>query len=258
MRLTVHPLPPVGSFADLDRDRSSFADYFGDIIRSDARIRGRVLDIGCGAVPSTTRGYFRALHECGTLDGVDPSPEAMQNTLIHDRWCATLDAAEIPPGRYDALLSFFVAEHIAEPVTFLRAAFRALKPGGVLYGCTPNRHHPFALLVLFMQATDIKSWYVRRTDHKINEYPAHYRLNTPADVARAAKVAGFVATDVYAYPCVNWDRYFPRWLRWMPHAFDRLIGIHTHRCAQQIMFKLEKPAVGPDPSDARAAASVPG
>ena len=65
----------------------------------------------------------------------------------------------------------------------------------------------------------------------------------------------FRVAEFHYLPCVQWDTYFPRPLRFFPHAYDRLIGTRFRRAAQLLLFKLEK---GPLDADAVAApASAP-
>jgi 2-polyprenyl-3-methyl-5-hydroxy-6-metoxy-1,4-benzoquinol methylase len=48
------------------------------------------------------------------------------------------ECLEIDPARYDAVCSFHVIEHVSDPLEHLRAAYRAVKPGGLCFVATPN------------------------------------------------------------------------------------------------------------------------
>ena len=234
------PHPLTGRFRELDRNRQGPHAEFAEMLRRDDRMRGRVLDVGCGCDWPESEPIRRVLQECGRLDGVEPAPCVADHPGLTDRFCARFEDAGVSPGAYDALFTFFVAEHIERAGPFLAKAHEALRPGGVMYAYTPHALHPFALISRTIQAVKMKRTWRRRSAAKINEYPAYYRVNRVGSVARAAGDAGFASAEFHYLPCVQWDGYFPRPLRVLPHLYDRLIGIRFRRAAQLLIFKLEK------------------
>ena len=96
----------------------------------------RLLDVGCG------NGDFLANARDAGWDvvGVDPDPKAVaaakQRGLDASVGSVELYAGE--PGRFDAISLSHVLEHLHEPLPFIRAVHRLLKPGGVLFIDTPN------------------------------------------------------------------------------------------------------------------------
>lgn len=105
---------------------------------------GRVLDFGCG----TGYGASRISGECREIIGVDISADAI--AIATERYDARnlqfkqigrVEDGPIPfaTSSFDAVLSFQVIEHIAEPRVYLREIVRVLRPGGVAIIATPDR-----------------------------------------------------------------------------------------------------------------------
>jgi 2-polyprenyl-3-methyl-5-hydroxy-6-metoxy-1,4-benzoquinol methylase len=111
----------------------------GQILRSFRHLPGggRVLDVGCGNgtfVVQARRAGWDAV-------GIDIDAEAVAKGGEHglDVRKETLDEHVAGNARaYDIVTMAHVIEHVADPVGFLRAARRALKPGGTLWLATPN------------------------------------------------------------------------------------------------------------------------
>ncbi|MBL8763014.1 MAG: class I SAM-dependent methyltransferase [Phycisphaerae bacterium] len=242
MRVTTD-FPPASArtFGILNADRSTWAAHFARVISSDARTKGRVLDVGCGRSGPTTPQLNAMERDFGPIDGVDPSEEIHLNPYVREKWVGEFESAPIPAGVYDIVLSVFVVEHVRDGRAHLQAAFRALKPGGALYAATPHLNHPFPYIVKTFQMLGLKDKVPDEGDKKINTYPAYYRLNSARQVLAAAEGLGFTEAAFYYYPCLMWDWYWPRPLRFLPHAYDWALGRNFQSLAQMFMFKLEKP-----------------
>jgi SAM-dependent methyltransferase len=230
---------------DQGEARSGFQREFVRLIRESPQVRGRVLDIGCGgALPPALAGLDG---QWGTLDGVDPDPDIVHHPRLQQRWHACFEHAPIPANAYDLAYAYNVLEHIGTPAPFFRRIHEVLKPGGVFWALTPNALHPFALLSRSIEVIGLKGFARRRlgTDQStgammVNDYPAYYRCNHPRAVARAVKGIGFRQATFYFHPCVQWDTYFPRPLRWIPRSYDFLIGTRVPPVMQIFMVRLEK------------------
>lgn len=86
------------------------------------QIGGRVFDYGCGGAP-----YKPLFKQCSSYTGADMvAGPATDLVLSPDGLTAE------PPGKYDAILSAQVLEHVQEPASYLDECARILKPGGTL------------------------------------------------------------------------------------------------------------------------------
>ncbi len=238
----------LGGYSEQRRETSGFALYFASIMMDDRRFEGaRLLDIGCGARGPLIRDRFGnavfppVLSRARQIDGLDPGYDLKDHTALTQRWQSTLEDAPLEPNAYEVMVSFNVLEHVATPVKFLAAAYRALKPGGVFYAMTPHGQHPFAVGVKIVEVTKAKYAIAdKASDQRINHIPTHYRLNTRAAILTAAERAGFTRASLFRAPCVNWDSYFVPGTKFVPHLFDRVIGSRSNRFAQQLLVRLEK------------------
>jgi 2-polyprenyl-3-methyl-5-hydroxy-6-metoxy-1,4-benzoquinol methylase len=97
-----------------------------------------VLDVGCGF------GSFLDLvrrERDAVTNGIDVNTSAvrvarrLRRAVILNDVCSLADEE---PGRYDAVCTFQVLEHVANPHQFLDACVRLLKPGGRLCLAVPN------------------------------------------------------------------------------------------------------------------------
>jgi SAM-dependent methyltransferase len=241
LRIAIAPRHPLsGDFAALDRRRSLPHEYFADLLECDRRLRGSVLDIGCGGDFPRHPRVRCVLMQAERVDGVEPDPVVEDHPHLAGRWCCGIEEADLPQEFYDAAIAFWVAEHLKDADAFLRKTHGALKPGGVLYAFTPHALHPFAVLSRIVNDVRLKSSWRGVAKRKINEYPAYYRVNRQGAIAPAADRAGFARAEFHYLPCVQWDSYFPRSLRFLPHVYDRALGIRFRRLAQILIFKLEK------------------
>lgn len=99
----------------------------------------KVLDLGCGngAFTNELRAAGLAVTGCDmSSSGIDWA----QRQFPHIPFFAQDLAQPVPPdhdGRYDAVVSTEVIEHLLLPRLLLRNAFAALRPGGVLILSTP-------------------------------------------------------------------------------------------------------------------------
>ncbi len=225
-------------------DRSSYQRAFVRLLLESPQLAGRVLDIGCsGNLPKALRGIEGRF---SSLDGVDPDPAVQDHPLLERRWHGMFESVDTPLNNYDLAYSYNVLEHIAEPRPFFEKIFSVLKSGGVFWGLTPNSQHPFAMLSRSIEVAGLKSLFRRQIGHdesgnmRVNDYPAYYRCNAPTAVRHAIREIGFSKVSFYFHPCVQWDTYFPRALRWAPRLYDFCLGTRWAPSMQILIMKLEK------------------
>lgn len=212
-----------GDFRWLDENRASNWQEMRDWLIHEPRLRnGRVLDIGCGR--STPRGWVEIEQIARRIDGVDPDPAVLSHPALTRRWHGEFESADIPQSSYDVAYASYVTEHIESARPFFEQVARVLKPGGVFMAMTPNATHPFAAISRLIQSTVGKKIWAKFQDN-INRYPAYYRLNSPGQVLSALEGLPFSSAQFLYVPCVHWDTYFPRVLRWAPHLYDRMLGV---------------------------------
>lgn len=240
--------PRKEEWSDLRRDRSGFQRRFVELLLATPQLRGRVLDVGCAADLPGALTPIRA--SLGVLDGVDPDPAVHQHPLLKARWCAPFEQCGAPAAAYDMVFAYNVLEHICDPRPFFAQVSRVLKPGGVFWGLTPNRNHPFTLLSRSIELAGLKPLFRRQLGTsecgqvKVNDYPAFYRCNSPHCIVKAIKGLGFAKVSFHFFPCLQWDTYFPKALRWLPNAYDFLLGTRVTRLMQILIVRLEKEGTG--------------
>lgn len=142
---------------------------------------GRALDVGCGSGT-----YLRLLQHFGwDVAGVELSPEPAEiarRTTGAEVFTGQLEAAPFAPESFDHVHMSHVVEHVPEPVTSLEAAWKLLRPGGVLYVETPNAEAS-------TRRRTGEFWFPYET-------PRHLHLFSVATLTRALERAGFTTERV--------------------------------------------------------------
>ena len=175
---TLHSLNPV---------RTAF-------VAARARLDGvRVADVGCGG------GLLcESLARHGAqLTGIDLSPAMIEIARLHAAESALaidyreLSAAALAtqmPAAFDVACCMELAEHVPDPPALVAELARLLRPGGSLFISTINRT-PQA----FFGAIVAAEYLLRLVPRGTHEYA---RLIRPAELARAARVAGLELLEV--------------------------------------------------------------
>ena len=226
----------LGSYDELLRDRGGFQRAFRQHLLAEPALAGHVLDIGAGGgLPP----YLADLAVVpAQLDGVDPDPAVLTHPLLRQRWHAPFERADIPRAAYDLAYAHNVVEHVAAARPFFEKVREVLKSGGVFWALTPHGRHPFCLLSRGIEIMGGKSFAARRNPN-VNDYPAYYRLNRPAQVLQAIRGLGFASASFHFFPSMQWDQYFPAPLRAVPHLYDRWLGTRRPLFMLVMAYRLE-------------------
>ncbi len=185
-----------------------------------------ILDIGCGRgfdgdVPLQEAMADRA----ATFVGVEPDLAIQPSARFHQVHRCFFEDAPIPAGSVDIAYAIMVLEHLEHPQRFWDKAYETLAPGGVFWGMTVDSRHYFCDFSRWFDKLKVKDGYLnlllgKRGADRYENYPVHYRSNSPAEIARLARKFSRVE-------CLNFSKegqcngYFPRLLHPMMNAFDR-------------------------------------
>lgn len=96
-----------------------------------------ILDVGCGN--GDIAAFFA---EANDVAGVDVADRVKPGNHCFE-FCV-IDSERLPfaDGRFDAVLSHHVIEHVRDQQLHLAEIARVLRPGGIAYLATPNRSSP--------------------------------------------------------------------------------------------------------------------
>jgi len=100
--------------------------------------KGRVLDVGCA-----NGAFLQHLNALGNfdlhgLDIKDPGIDFAAKSISFHR--GPLETAQYAEGFFDAVNMDNVIEHVPDPIRFLNDVRLLLKPGGYVFGSTPNHN----------------------------------------------------------------------------------------------------------------------
>lgn len=223
------------------------AAFFRDLVLAEAQrwpSKPVILDIGCGRGFDGERGLQASLAEAASQYlGVEPDASIRPSRCFAKVFPCRLEDAPLAPGSIDVAFAVFVLEHLARPQAFFEALFTALRPGGVFWGFTIDRRHPFAIVSLAAEWLGLKSWLLRRLGDAESyrgpgHYPVYYRANTPAAIRRLATRFRSIRTATL-HQEGQFDAYLPSRVRPLSRLFDRIcyrIGVQ----GPMLVARLEK------------------
>ncbi len=166
-----------------------------DLILADARQFGlelKFLDIGCGKGFDTDIPLQESLAAAASnYIGVEPDEEVTPGPHVTEVHRNLFEECEIPPNSIHVAFSVMVLEHVPDPQPFWAKLHEVLVDGGIFWGMTVDARHWFGRVSQWMEELQIKDWYLNRIlgnrgTERYENYPTHYRCNTPQDVARYA------------------------------------------------------------------------
>ena len=174
--------------------------------RAGIRVKGAVLDAGCGGGGVAVSFAEESRFAVG-LDLVDRFTEAGER-LARERGIANVcfvqgDGITLPfkPDYFELVLSHSVIEHVDSPEDYLRECFRVLRPGGILFLSTPPYHSsagshlarlkipiPYQLLLP-------RRWAFRLNFYLAREHPSWLEQQGESNSCRMAAARGGIKED---------------------------------------------------------------
>ena len=149
----------------------------------------RILDIGSGP------GFFlrRAKRRGWDVIGVEPSPLACnyakeQNIPTIQKFFHEVTPNEI--GKFDAIHTFDVLEHVNNPIAVIEKAYSLLKKGGIIVVEVPNDFNPLQKLV--QKKLKKKEWWITLSHNlKNSAYIQHLNYFNFSSISDLIKRVGF-------------------------------------------------------------------
>ncbi|MBM7067283.1 bifunctional 2-polyprenyl-6-hydroxyphenol methylase/3-demethylubiquinol 3-O-methyltransferase UbiG [Actibacterium sp. 188UL27-1] len=151
----------------LDYICQQIAAEFDRDLEADVPFAGlRILDIGCGggllSEPMARRG--------ADVVGADAAPRnipvaqvhAEQSGLTIDYRHTTAEDLAAAGEQFDVILNMEVVEHVSDPLAYLTACQRLLKPGGLMVCSTLNRN-PKSYVMAIIGAEHVMRWLPKGT-----------------------------------------------------------------------------------------------
>jgi ubiquinone/menaquinone biosynthesis C-methylase UbiE len=240
VQVNYHFIDADKGFEHHNKNRSTFPIIYGNYLRAEPGLGGRVLDIGCGHGVNQSFKVFA--DRVGRLDGVDPFPAIEHPEHLASRWNCSLEDIPVPDETYDLAYSYMVAEHIQDIEPFLKKAIAIIKPGAAYWSMCPNAAHPFTWATRIVQRLGGTALYRKRVNALANDYPAYYNLSNTVKILKALDHMRLQVShvDFYFLPNVNWDNYFPRMLRGIAHFLDRAILLRRPKRSFILIFRIQK------------------
>ena len=163
---------------------------FHELCRRTIPAGAKILEIGPGPGGATSS----LLATIGEVTGLDVDPDAKNNAALRSVEIFDGGRFPFPDASFDACVSDYVLEHVADPMLHLAEAARVLRSGGPYVFRTPNRFH-YVSLVSSLTPHWFHMWVANplrgRSKDEHDPYPTVYRMNSRGAVLGAAARARF-------------------------------------------------------------------
>jgi len=210
-----HPSDRVSLFVDTAIDR---------LVRN-PRPR-RALDIGCGGgIALDVNAPARIREQADELWGLEPDEKMPKPAHVTHYQHALMETAQVPENYFDLAYSCLVMEHVADPMGFMKAVYRALKPGGEYFFMTMNARHYFVKIAGTLKTLKLDEVMLRvaRGKQLVEEYhyPVQYKFNDERSINDVCRACGFEQPR-YAYIEFHGPgAYFPGPSKVLLHALNK-------------------------------------
>ncbi len=201
-------------------DFENGTDAFHRLCRMAISPPARILEIGAG--PSNETSDF--LGNLGELQGVDVSHEVTGNRALRRAHVFNGEKLPFEDGAFDACVSNYVLEHVANPETHFAEVARVLRPGGAYVIRTPNLFYYISLFSAVMPHSVHRLLANRARGLGADSHepwPTVYRANTGRKIRHIAQSASLDveqctmvekepfygrASPVLFFPMMLWER----------------------------------------------------
>lgn len=209
----------------------------------------RVMDIGCGRGIGLDPKFLEPVRGAADeLWGIEPDTRIAPPPGVFDQFQhAFLENAALPEGAdgFDVAYSFMVMEHVMDPMGFMRALHRCLKPGGTYLFITINGAHYFARIAGLLRALRLDEAVLRLVRRDVVDeyhYPVAYKFNTPRAIERCAAELGFERPEYVFVEREGPSPYFPGPLRPALHALNyKRNVVRNPRSLLELICRIRKP-----------------
>ena len=202
------PLLPLDSQNEY-RDRyrhlrpgwSPSGDQLEAIVRGYLTRDSNVLDLGCGR-----GGVAEAVwRDVRLAAGVDPDSASLTSHRAAGMPVVRAVGENLPfaADSFDVVVSVWVLEHLADPISTFIEVRRVLRPGGHFVFLTPNLRNPLMVMNRLGQAIPALQ---RRLVPRVygrdgaDTFPVRYRANTDRDIKTYALASGLRVQELRVVP----------------------------------------------------------
>src|SRR5690349_12050243 len=180
---------------------SPSGDQLEAIVRGYVTRDSNVLDLGCG------RGGVAEVvwRDVRLAAGVDPDIASLTSHRAAGMPVVRAVGEKLPfaADSFDVVVSVWVLEHLADPVSTFIEVRRVLRPGGHFIFLTPNLRNPLMVMNRLGQAIPALQ---RRLVPRVygrdgaDTFPVRYRANTERDIKTYALASGLRVQELRVVP----------------------------------------------------------
>jgi 2-polyprenyl-3-methyl-5-hydroxy-6-metoxy-1,4-benzoquinol methylase len=215
----------------------------------------KVLDAGCGR-----KGYkpYISTPEHANVVGIDVSEEELlKNTTANEKIVGDIQSYELPSSEFDAIICWWVLEHLPQPDRALDNFQRAVKEDGIVVLAVPN---VFSIKGLLTKYTPywFHIWYYRAIlGYNHIPFKTFLRFSiSPAAISRFAHKHGLSIAYSYLYSPGDTNKIFDTGV-WLFRQFIKLLTLGRIDVGlQEFVIVLKKQRISVTDSGSQAADEV--
>lgn len=176
-------------------------DQLEAIVRGYVTRDSNVLDLGCG------RGGIAEViwRDVRLAAGVDPDAASLSGHRAAGMPVVRGTGENLPFANdsFDVVVSVWVLEHLADPLSTFIEVRRVLRPGGHFVFLTPNLRNPLMVInrigkaLPALQRRLVPRVYGRE---ETDTFPVRYRANTERDITACARASGLRVHELRVVP----------------------------------------------------------